>query len=288
MFPHPHNLCYNIGICEISPPTFHQGGLHGPVLPVAATTKGTPPPPPPPAAKSAPPGGRRRPTRKDRHSKICTAQGPRDRRMRLSLEVARKFFDLQDLLGFDKASKTVQWLLDMSTTAIKELNAASEYEEDISTVSDNKGKSSVGKNAKKEVGSKESCERAKRTAPVIQPVVARESRDKARARARERVLEKKMLQYRGGFEDRSERVLAVQEIPYGGDTQDEFSCLELVAEMEEQCSTSPLNNEERGDVLDSIALFDYNQPWEMSFSSNIDERALLDELPFPTTTYGQH
>ncbi|XP_050374800.1 uncharacterized protein LOC126792421 [Argentina anserina] len=59
--------------------------------------------------------------KKDRHSKICTAQGPRDRRMRLSVQIARKFFDLQDLLGFDKASKTIDWLFTKSKSAIKEL-----------------------------------------------------------------------------------------------------------------------------------------------------------------------
>jgi hypothetical protein len=53
---------------------------------------------------------RKRPFRTDRHSKIRTAQGVRDRRMRLSLDVARDFFALQDRLGFDKASKTVDWL----------------------------------------------------------------------------------------------------------------------------------------------------------------------------------
>ncbi|XP_068663479.1 transcription factor TB1-like [Aristolochia californica] len=65
--------------------------------------------------------GRKRSGKKDRHSKICTAHGPRDRRMRLSLDIARPFFDLQDMLGFDKASKTVGWLLDKSNAAIKEL-----------------------------------------------------------------------------------------------------------------------------------------------------------------------
>ncbi|XLR35125.1 hypothetical protein HN51_044437 [Arachis hypogaea] len=45
--------------------------------------------------------------KKDRHSKIYTAQGLRDRRVRLSIEIARKFFDLQDILGFDKASNTL-------------------------------------------------------------------------------------------------------------------------------------------------------------------------------------
>ncbi|PWA46053.1 flower asymmetry transporter CYC1 [Artemisia annua] len=60
-------------------------------------------------------------SKKDGHSKIHTAQGPRDRRVRLSIDVSRKFFCLQDLLGFDKASKTLDWLLAKSKTAIKDL-----------------------------------------------------------------------------------------------------------------------------------------------------------------------
>ncbi|XBI97614.1 hypothetical protein VPH35_017951 [Triticum aestivum] len=64
---------------------------------------------------------RKRPFRTDRHSKIRTAQGVRDRRMRLSVGVAREFFALQDLLGFDKASKTVEWLLTQSKPAIDRL-----------------------------------------------------------------------------------------------------------------------------------------------------------------------
>nr|XP_011467828.1 PREDICTED: transcription factor CYCLOIDEA [Fragaria vesca subsp. vesca] len=59
--------------------------------------------------------------KKDRHSKIFTAQGFRDRRVRLSINVAREFFDLQDLLGFDKASTTLEWLLRKSKNAIKDL-----------------------------------------------------------------------------------------------------------------------------------------------------------------------
>ncbi|KAL6838285.1 hypothetical protein ACP4OV_031884 [Aristida adscensionis] len=65
---------------------------------------------------------RKRPARTDRHSKICTAQGVRDRRMRLSVGVARDFFALQDRLGFDKASKTVHWLLTQSKPAIDRLS----------------------------------------------------------------------------------------------------------------------------------------------------------------------
>lgn len=64
---------------------------------------------------------RKRPFRTDRHSKIRTAQGVRDRRMRLSLDVARDFFALQDKLGFDKASRTVEWLLTQSKHAINRL-----------------------------------------------------------------------------------------------------------------------------------------------------------------------
>ncbi|XP_074289869.1 uncharacterized protein LOC141615393 [Silene latifolia] len=56
-----------------------------------------------------------------RHTKICTAQGVRDRRVRLSIDIAREFFNLQDMLGFDKASKTLGWLMEKSKDAIGEL-----------------------------------------------------------------------------------------------------------------------------------------------------------------------
>ncbi|CAO2206810.1 unnamed protein product [Urochloa humidicola] len=69
---------------------------------------------------------RRRPFRTDRHSKIRTAQGVRDRRMRLSVGVAREFFALQDRLGFDKASKTVNWLLTQSKPAIDRLHGGAD------------------------------------------------------------------------------------------------------------------------------------------------------------------
>lgn len=64
---------------------------------------------------------RKRSCKRDRHSKINTAKGPRDRRMRLSLEVAKEFFGLQDMLGYEKASKTVEWLLIQARTEIKKL-----------------------------------------------------------------------------------------------------------------------------------------------------------------------
>ncbi|BAT76091.1 hypothetical protein VIGAN_01405000 [Vigna angularis var. angularis] len=45
----------------------------------------------------------------------------RDRRMRLSLNVARRFFGLQDMLGFDKASNIVEWLLNQAKAEINRL-----------------------------------------------------------------------------------------------------------------------------------------------------------------------
>ncbi|CAA0828354.1 Transcription factor TCP1 [Striga hermonthica] len=100
--------------------------------------------------------------KKDRHSKIYTSQGPRDRRVRLSIGIARKFFDLQETLGFDKPSKTLDWLLTNSKAAINDLNVPNPPEPEP------RGKSGNNKNKD----------------------LAKESRAKARARARERTREK--------------------------------------------------------------------------------------------------
>ncbi|CAA3003481.1 Hypothetical predicted protein [Olea europaea subsp. europaea] len=59
---------------------------------------------------------RKQTVKKNRHSKIITAQGPRDRRIRLSIGTARKFFDLQELLGsaanFEDAENGESLLMD--------------------------------------------------------------------------------------------------------------------------------------------------------------------------------
>lgn len=73
--------------------------------------------------------------KKDRHSKIHTAQGLRDRRMRLSVHTARKFFDLNDMLGFDKASKTIEWLFSKSQKAIEEITETLQSDDATQTVS---------------------------------------------------------------------------------------------------------------------------------------------------------
>ncbi|CAL9180582.1 unnamed protein product [Musa hybrid cultivar] len=154
---------------------------------------------------------RKRSWRNDRNSKILTAKGPRDRRIRLSNEVARKFFDLQDMLGFDQGSKTVQWLFNMSKHAIQELTAISDPQlgglgiqspasftlglEKSTMESDSQGKPTT------KLVTATSVKNSKNEKQLIKPsgnagsnlMRARESRAKARARARERTTEKRRM-----------------------------------------------------------------------------------------------
>ncbi|XP_059299815.1 transcription factor CYCLOIDEA-like [Lycium ferocissimum] len=162
----------------------------------------------------------KRGSNKDRHSKINTARGPRDRRMRLSIDAARRFFALQDLLGFDKASKTVEWLLNNSDSAVEELTkvnggalshinkqscsttagvgaiCASNSISECEVISGTDETSSNNMNdKKKETANKEQKikEKANKTAcRAAFDRLTRESRNQARARARERTKNKKI------------------------------------------------------------------------------------------------
>ncbi|AAG30957.1 Transcription factor TCP24 [Arabidopsis thaliana] len=58
---------------------------------------------------------------KDRHSKVLTSKGLRDRRIRLSVATAIQFYDLQDRLGFDQPSKAVEWLINAASDSITDL-----------------------------------------------------------------------------------------------------------------------------------------------------------------------
>lgn len=58
---------------------------------------------------------------KDRHSKVCTVRGLRDRRIRLSVPTAIQVYDLQDKLGLSQPSKVVDWLLDATKNDIDSL-----------------------------------------------------------------------------------------------------------------------------------------------------------------------
>ncbi|GAA0174221.1 DNA-binding transcription factor [Lithospermum erythrorhizon] len=60
-------------------------------------------------------------SKKDRHSKVYTSKGPRDRRVRLSAHTAIQFYDVQDRLGYDRPSKAVDWLFKKAQNAIDKL-----------------------------------------------------------------------------------------------------------------------------------------------------------------------
>lgn len=131
------------------------------------------------------------PVKKDRHSKIYTSQGLRDRRVRLSIDIARKFFDLQDMLGFDKASTTLDWLLTKSRKEIehvaqmKSLSSTSGIDEEIiSNTSSFVSSHDVPNNKEKQIM------KMPNEAATTHHENAKESRAKARARARERAREK--------------------------------------------------------------------------------------------------
>ncbi|XP_057517426.1 transcription factor TCP12-like [Amaranthus tricolor] len=140
---------------------------------------------------------KKRSSNKDRHSKIKTAHGLRDRRMRLSLPVARPFFELQDTLGFDKASRTVEWLLMKSKSAIDELfqckngSPSSVTKCPRSFTSDDCEVESViiQENVENSKAKKRSSTCVKKY--EAKKRTTKEERKQARDRARERTLEKK-------------------------------------------------------------------------------------------------
>ncbi|KAL0692222.1 hypothetical protein Bca4012_059402 [Brassica carinata] len=58
---------------------------------------------------------------KDRHSKVCTVRGLRDRRIRLSVPTAIQVYDLQDRLGLSQPSKVIDWLLEAAKDDVDNL-----------------------------------------------------------------------------------------------------------------------------------------------------------------------
>ncbi|KAG5527914.1 hypothetical protein RHGRI_028741 [Rhododendron griersonianum] len=148
--------------------------------------------------------------KKHKHSKIFTAQGLRDRRVRLSIETARKFFDLQDMLGFEKASKTIDWLLKNSKAEIKDLlnkvkDSSSGGVKRSTLTSTASGCEVVSAGAYEGTKMKEleistvgkgkevKLQKDRAAAFDERYLASRESRARARERARERTREKKIL-----------------------------------------------------------------------------------------------
>ncbi|OIW18550.1 hypothetical protein TanjilG_13302 [Lupinus angustifolius] len=151
----------------------------------------------------------RRSSKGDRHSKIKTAKGLRDRRMRLSLLVAKRFFGLQDMLGFDKASKTVDWLLNQAKVEIKKVareknihhhhhhhhvksaSSTSECTEAVSSLDE----VAVSGNHQKHIKGVTKRRRVKVCRKIAFKHIGKESREKARERARERTKQKMRSQF---------------------------------------------------------------------------------------------
>ncbi|XP_047328302.1 transcription factor TCP2-like [Impatiens glandulifera] len=144
---------------------------------------------------------------KDRHSKVLTSRGPRDRRIRLSVTTAIQFYDLQDRLGYDQPSKAVEWLLQAASTSIDELPCInSPFPETPKQISD--GKRSSPEDVERDDGepifqqlhqqqqrvcsiSRSTCSSNSETSKGSGLSLSRsETRVKARERARERAAEK--------------------------------------------------------------------------------------------------
>ncbi|XP_076902461.1 transcription factor TCP24-like [Bidens hawaiensis] len=114
---------------------------------------------------------------KDRHSKVLTSKGLRDRRVRLSVSTAIQFYDLQDRLGYDQPSKAVEWLLKAAASSIDELPSLDPPFPLFDCANNDSGKSpacSSTSETSKGTGSELSLSRS-------------ENRNKARERARVRV-----------------------------------------------------------------------------------------------------
>ncbi|KAL7001255.1 hypothetical protein U1Q18_002407 [Sarracenia purpurea var. burkii] len=223
------------------------------------------------------PNPRRRTGKKDRHSKICTAHGLRDRRMRLSVQVARKFFDLQDMLHFDKASKTIEWLLSQSKCAIKELtrnlpqmhnngggSSSSRKSTTASSMSECEDASVMEESVHRETligfGVPDVKKKMKLGKSSAIDLHVKESRDKARARARERTRERMLIRSL----EKSKQKQCLDEnpnyTPRSFETADE-SCshsheksspLEVAANVEEPSPHSLEHQFSNADILESF------------------------------------
>ncbi|KAE8709680.1 hypothetical protein F3Y22_tig00110328pilonHSYRG00137 [Hibiscus syriacus] len=160
------------------------------------------------------PGKRSSSSKRDRHSKINTANGPRDRRMRLSLDVAREFFGLQDMLGYDKASRTIEWLLIQARQEIKRL-ARTQVDGVVVASAAAKSTSLTSEGDVLSAAEPKAIEKmVKHQAKTTFNPLARDLRDKARARAKERTKAKKMWTQTpwGSFESTSEESGNLQQV----------------------------------------------------------------------------
>ncbi|CAH2078649.1 unnamed protein product [Thlaspi arvense] len=125
---------------------------------------------------------------KDRHSKVWTSKGPRDRRVRLSVSTALQFYDLQDRLGYDQPSKAVEWLIKAAEDSISDLPSLNNTNFPM-TDDENQNQTVAGASAAAATSlSKSACSSNSDTSKNSSGLSLSRSelRDKARERARER------------------------------------------------------------------------------------------------------
>ncbi|KAJ0230344.1 Transcription factor TCP24 [Hirschfeldia incana] len=162
---------------------------------------------------------------KDRHSKVLTSKGLRDRRIRLSVATAIQFYDLQDRLGFDQPSKAVEWLINAASDSISELPPISNTSFDQAL--------SLSKSACSSGTSESSLLSLSRT----------ESRGKARERARERTTKEKDKDLQSSF---TQLLTAGFDEPnrnwIGGSSSDCFNPVQLIPSPSSSSSLHHYNN----------------------------------------------
>ncbi|XP_074563862.1 transcription factor TCP2-like isoform X2 [Curcuma longa] len=131
---------------------------------------------------------------KDRHSKVYTAKGLRDRRVRLSVSTAIQFYDLQDRLGYDQPSKAIEWLIKAAAAPINELPPLDGFPklpypmgEDAMTANPDDVEPSYKHSQQQHPSTKSGCSSTSDTSKGSVLSLSRsESRTMARERARER------------------------------------------------------------------------------------------------------
>lgn len=135
---------------------------------------------------------------KDRHSKVYTAKGLRDRRVRLSVSTAIQFYDLQDRLGYDQPSKAIEWLIKAAASAIAELPSLDTTFPDAPVVNHHHvnvekpmpSDSGMDPEAEPSYNQQQHSSTSETSKGSVLSLSRSEIREKARARAKERVRDK--------------------------------------------------------------------------------------------------
>lgn len=193
---------------------------------------------------------------KDRHSKVLTSKGLRDRRIRLSVATAIQFYDLQDRLGFDQPSKAVEWLINAASDSISDLPSLNtDFDQTLSL-------------------SRSACSSGTSESSLLS-LSRTESRGKARERARERTAKEKGRDLQnaqsssftqlltGGFEEPNRN--------WTGGSSDCFNPVQLIPNSSSSSSSLPHqfnNNHRHQEALNHQNHFSFVPDYNFGISSS--------------------